>query len=64
MLLGRPSCMCGEIVDKLSLAQSTDSQHLKTLKERGLIQGEIDGPKIGSTRQCRLCHVHQRSHKG
>lgn len=39
-------CMCGEIVDLLPLAQATVSQHLKELKRVGLIQGEIDGPKV------------------
>ena len=38
--------MCGEIVDEMPLAQSTVSQHLKILKESGLIQGEVDGPKV------------------
>jgi predicted transcriptional regulator len=37
-------CICGEIVQMLPLAQSTVSQHLKHLKEAGLIQGEIEGP--------------------
>ena len=46
LLLSRQACMCGEIVDELPLAQSTVSQHLKILKESGLIQGEIDGPKV------------------
>lgn len=41
----RNSCICGEIVDLLPLAQSTVSQHLRVLKEAGLIKGEIDGPK-------------------
>lgn len=40
------SCMVGTIVDKLPLAQATVSQHLKELKRVGLIEGEIDGPKI------------------
>ena len=40
------SCMVGDIVDLLPLAQATVSQHLKELKRVGLIQGEIDGPKI------------------
>lgn len=40
------SCMCGDIVESLPLAQSTVSQHLKELKKVGLIEGEIDGPKI------------------
>ena len=38
-------CICGEIVEKLPLAQSTVSQHLKELKKYGLISSEIDGPK-------------------
>jgi ArsR family transcriptional regulator len=46
LLVSRKSCVCGEIVDELPLAQSTVSQHLKILKESGLIQGEIDGPKV------------------
>jgi DNA-binding transcriptional ArsR family regulator len=39
-------CMCGDIVDLLPLSQSTVSQHLKELKRVGLIQGEIEGPKV------------------
>ncbi len=46
MLTRRESCICGEIVDEFSLAQSTISQHLKILKEAGLIRGEVDGPRI------------------
>jgi len=46
LLLTRTSCVCGEIVDHMPLAQSTVSQHLKILKESGLVQGEIDGPRI------------------
>jgi ArsR family transcriptional regulator len=38
-------CYCGDIVRDLPLAQSTVSQHLKVLREAGLIQGEIDGPR-------------------
>ncbi|QJP13635.1 winged helix-turn-helix transcriptional regulator [Starkeya sp. ORNL1] len=38
-------CQCGEIVRGLPLAQSTVSQHLKVLKEAGLITGTIDGPR-------------------
>lgn len=38
-------CVCGEIVDTIPLAQATVSQHLKELKNIGLIQGEIDGPR-------------------
>jgi ArsR family transcriptional regulator, arsenate/arsenite/antimonite-responsive transcriptional repressor len=46
LLLERESCMCGEIVEQMPLAQSTVSQHLKILKESGLIQGEVAGPKV------------------
>ncbi len=46
LLINRQVCVCGEIVGQLPLAQSTVSQHLKILKESGLIQGEVDGPKV------------------
>jgi len=46
LLLRRGACICGDIVEKLPLAQSTVSQHLKVLKEVGLIRGDIDGPRI------------------
>lgn len=46
ILLARESCVCGELAGEFDLAQSTVSQHLKILKESGLIQGEIDGPKV------------------
>lgn len=46
ILIKRQGCICGEIVDELPLAQSTVSQHLKQLKESGLIRGEIDGPRV------------------
>ena len=46
LLVRREACVCGDIVDELPLAQSTVSQHLKVLKEAGLIRGEIDGPRI------------------
>ena len=39
-------CICGGIVKVLPLAQSTVSQHLKILKEAGLVQGEVEGPSI------------------
>ncbi len=44
-LAERQTCLCGEIVDELPLAQATVSQHLKALKEAGLIEGSIDGPR-------------------
>ncbi len=46
LLINRKTCVCGEIVGQLPLAQSTVSQHLKILKQSGLIQGEVDGPKV------------------
>ncbi len=46
LLLRRGTCICGEIVSELPLAQSTVSQHLKVLKEAGLIRGDIDGPRV------------------
>jgi DNA-binding transcriptional ArsR family regulator len=45
VLAQRNECICGEIVEILPLAQSTVSQHLKELKNAGLIEGSIDGPK-------------------
>jgi DNA-binding transcriptional ArsR family regulator len=45
MLSLRNTCICGELVAELPLSQSTVSQHLKALKEAGLVQGEIEGPK-------------------
>jgi ArsR family transcriptional regulator len=45
MLVRRSTCVCGDIVDVLPLAQSTVSQHLKVLKDAGLIRGEISGPR-------------------
>lgn len=45
LLSEQNSCICGEIVEVIGLAQSTVSQHLKVLKEAGLIRGTIDGPK-------------------
>src|SRR5688572_80430 len=46
LLAIRETCVCGEIVEQLPVAQSTVSQHLKILKEAGLVQGEIDGPRV------------------
>lgn len=46
VLAEKQDCMCGDIVEELPLAQSTVSQHLKQLKDAGLIKGEIDGPKV------------------
>lgn len=45
ILAARGTCICGEIVEVVPLAQSTVSQHLKVLKEAGLVRGTIDGRK-------------------
>ena len=46
LLIKKQACICGDIVEELPLSQSTVSQHLKELKEAGLIKGDIDGAKI------------------
>ena len=46
ILVHRDACVCGDIVEELPLAQSTVSQHLKVLKEAGLIRGDVDGPRV------------------
>lgn len=46
LLLKKQACVCGDIVDELPLSQSTVSQHLKELKEAGLIKGDIEGVKV------------------
>jgi len=46
ILVRRNACICSDIVEELPLAQSTVSQHLKVLKEAGLIRGDVDGPRV------------------
>jgi len=46
LLLARGGCVCGELVGAMDLAQSTVSQHLKILRDAGLIQGSVDGPRV------------------
>ena len=46
LLIKKQACICGDIVDELPLSQSTVSQHLKELKEAGLIKGDIEGTKV------------------
>ena len=60
LLLAHGACYCGEIVEEIPLAQATVSQHLKVLKEAGLIIGEIDGLRIGycASRE-RLLELHE-----
>ncbi len=45
VLKARQACVCGDLVEELPVAQSTVSQHLKILKEAGLVVGEVDGPR-------------------
>jgi ArsR family transcriptional regulator, arsenate/arsenite/antimonite-responsive transcriptional repressor len=44
ILAEKQACITGEIVEFTTLAQSTVSQHLKVLREAGLIAGDVDGP--------------------
>ena len=45
-LIKSQACICGDLVSELGLAQATISQHLKELKNVGLIQGTIDGTSV------------------
>jgi predicted transcriptional regulator len=45
-LLKTNACICGDLVDELGLAQATISQHLRELKNIGLIQGTIEGASV------------------
>ena len=45
-LMKKNTCICGSLVEELGLAQATISQHLKALKDAGLIQGTIDGASV------------------
>ncbi len=45
-LIKANACICGELVDELGLAQATISQHLKELKNAGIIQGTIEGTSV------------------
>ena len=60
LLLARDACYCGQLVDELGLAQATVSQHLKVLRDAGLIVGEIEGLRTcyWASRE-RLVELHQ-----
>jgi predicted transcriptional regulator len=45
-IINANACICGDLVDELGLAQATISQHLKELKNAGLIKGTIEGVSI------------------
>lgn len=44
LLAQRQACVCGDLVGELPLAQSTVSEHLKVLKDAGIVRGNIEGP--------------------
>ena len=44
LLAARQTCVTGDLVDELPLAQSTVSEHLKVLKDGGIVRGVIEGP--------------------
>ena len=46
LLLACDGCYCKELVDELPLAQPTVSQHLKVLKQAGLVSGSIEPPRV------------------
>ncbi|MBX3246076.1 MAG: winged helix-turn-helix transcriptional regulator [Myxococcales bacterium] len=46
MLVREQGCIVGDITRELPFAQSTVSQHLKQLKDAGLIRGDVDGPRV------------------
>lgn len=45
-MIAQRSCICGSLVEELGLAQATISQHLRELKEAGLIQGTVEGTSV------------------
>jgi|TARA_R110000751_G_scaffold307749_1_gene430950 DNA-binding transcriptional ArsR family regulator len=45
-LLSKPGCIGGDIVDEVGLAQSTVSEHLRILKDAGIVTGAIDYPRV------------------
>lgn len=46
ILIERGTCVCGEIVQVMPLSQSTVSEHLRILKQVGLVKGEVEGPRV------------------
>lgn len=45
-IIDKKACICNDLVDELGLAQATISQHLKELKNTGIIQGTIEGKSV------------------
>ncbi len=46
ILMQRQTCICSDVVEELPLAQSTVSQHLKVLRDAGIIEGTVEGPAV------------------
>jgi DNA-binding transcriptional ArsR family regulator len=61
-LAKKNECICGDLVLDLPLAQSTVSQHLKALKDLGLIQGEVDGPRSRYCINWKVFEKFQKAH--
>lgn len=61
-LAKKKECICGDLVVDLPLAQSTVSQHLKALKDMGLIQGEVDGPRSRYCINWKVFEKYQKAH--
>ena len=45
-IIDQKACICSELVDEIGLAQATISQHLKEIKDAGIIQGSVEGKSI------------------
>ena len=45
LLAGQENCLYGDLADLLPLARSTVSEHLRVLRQAGLVRGEVDGPR-------------------
>jgi len=61
LLQAKKGCICNSIVDELPLSQSTVSQHLKELKDAGLIIGEVDGPRVCYCIDLKACRAAMNS---
>ena len=55
ILSNKGACVCGSIVDELPLSQATVSQHLKAMKEAGLIRGEVEGTNVCYCLDVQVC---------
>ncbi len=55
VLLRKGSCICSDVVEELPLSQATVSQHLKAMKEAGLITGDIEGRTVCYCADAQVC---------